>query len=406
MRKSSPSPAQLTSRDVSASALVGTTRGRSLLALGTLITTLALAACASSPRLLDERRTEPYAGLLAQVDATRVEHRLIRVAPGDGPPLTIGLQIVHAPHGAAKPVLVLQPGILADGTTWRFLVGALAQDNDLLVIDPPGCGASDRPSPACQDGARYSPSWLAECTLLVLRDFEARQARPRRLILVGHSLGGTVVLRMLAQPDLRARYADVMGRVDRAVLLDPADLALTKADPRFLEIRDLPDWKATLAIALGIVRRNVEKAVYDGVVDPEHRALRQEADRMCAMLTDTATRHAAQAMLRRFQPTDQAGCPDRAAIRRLADEERSIRVPILVLWGERDDTFPLADAAPIFERLTSERLVIVPAAKHSSHQEAARFVAGEIKAFADGPSAMPAPAAPRVPATAGSHVSP
>ena len=184
------------------------------------------------------------------------------------------------------------------------------------------------------------------------------------------------------------------------MLLDPADIALTKADPRLLEIRDLPDWKASIGGTLGILRRSVDQAIHDSVVDPEHDALRQEADRMNAMLSDPASRHAAQAMLRRFQPTDASGRPDRAATQRLADEERAIGVPILILWGERDDTLALEDAKPLIDRLKTEHLVVVPAAKHSTHQEKVLDVAREITTFVDAPAPAPAPAAPAARAAA------
>lgn len=374
-------------RRPSVGAAAGAARGRArrALAIGLAASVLGLAACAARPPLLDERRVEPYAGLVARFDAAARRDERVLVTPDGGPTVAVGVHELRAPVGAAggaeRPVLVMLPGILSDGTTWRFLAGALVDTFDVVLVDPPGVGTSDRPMPPAGGDALYTPTWLAACTGLALRAWQARQPAPRRLVLVGHSLGGTVVLRLLASSALGARLDDVRSSVQGAVLLAPADLALREASPLLAEIRDTPAWKARLGCALGVVGRKTETAVHDGVVCPRDRALAQEACRLSATLCDPCTLAAAQWMLRRFQPTDACGRPDLAAADRLADEERSIRVPLLVLWGAQDDTLPLATSAPLMARLPTATRVVVDGAKHSLHQELAPRVAAEVRAF-------------------------
>lgn len=372
---------------------------RSLTLPLSLTLALALASgCAARPRLLDERRVEPYATLVALGASQPRETREATFTSDAAGRVKVAYHVVRAPAGAAAPVLVLQPGVLADAGTWRFLAPRLAQRHDLVLIDPPGTGESGVPDPRVARVPAYTPAWLAGATLAALTDFERAEPVPRRLVLVGHSLGGTVVLRALADPVLRAQHAPLLSRVERAVLLAPADLGLTAADERLLAIRDLSDLEAALGGALGIVQRKVEQGTYDSVLEPGRSALAGEARRLGLQLCRAPQRHAAQAMLRRFLPLDRCGRPDREAIRSLTEQERAIALPLLVLWGDRDDTLRLASSGPLLERLPTARLEVL-SGKHSLHQERASEVAEAILAFVAEAAApaVPAgtPAAPR-----------
>lgn len=365
-------------------------RRPALLALVPLATVLlalpATSGCAARPRLLDERRTPPFAAALALGAGQREERRVVPVVPalpGSAGPVDVALHVRRAPGGAAGPVLVLQPGVLADAGTWRFLAPHLAASFDLVLVDPPGTGASARPDPRRAGAEAYSPTWLAACTLGALEAFDRGEPAPRRYVLVGHSLGGTVVLRALADPGLAARHADLRARVERAVLLAPADLALTAADERLATIRDLSDLEAGLAQGLGLLRRQVEDAVWGSVLVPQQTALRGDAARLEAALCRPDTRHAAQAMLRRFVRTDRGGRPVPAEVERLTAPERGLTLPLLVLWGRHDDTLPLAGAQRLLERLPGEQLRLLPA-KHSPHIECVPDTAALIGAFARG----------------------
>lgn len=370
------------------------------LLLGALLSA-PLGGCAARPRLLHEERTAPYQGLVERAAAQPEELRLLRVAHDALGPVDVALHVRRAPQGAAQPVLVLQPGVLADAGTWRFVAPLLAPRFDLVLVDPPGTGASGKPDVRHVSSDAYSPTWLAAHTLGALAAFDAGEPARRRYVLVGHSLGGAVVLRMLDDPGLRARHGALLRQVERAVLIGPADLGLSAADERLLAIRDLSDFEASVGQALGVVRRQVEQGVFDSVLDPGRAALVGDAQRLESALCVSATRHAAQAMLRRFLPTDRCGRPDRAAIERLTADERSVSQPLLVLWGEQDDTLPLSGAQGLLERLQTEELRVL-ASKHSPHVEQVEQTAALIAAFAAGeplpPGAPPARAASTGPA--------
>jgi pimeloyl-ACP methyl ester carboxylesterase len=166
---------------------------------------------------------------------------------------------------------------------------------------------------------------------------------------------------------------------------------MERVAPELMELIELTDAEAHVGCALGIVQATIYEGVAANAVHPERDALRQEADRMIALLQRWDTRHAQQAMLRRFNPLDAAGQRDWAAIERLTRDERGIRVPLLVVWGERDETLPLSDGRRLLARLPAARLEVLPGVKHSVHQEAVGDVARLLREFsaAGGGAAAP-----------------
>lgn len=353
-------------------------------ALLALLAVVALGpGCAARRPLLDERRTSPFAERLARARAQPQERRRVDVPVPGAAPVEVAYYVVRAPAGAAHPVLLLQPGVLANASTWRFLAPLLAERHDLLLIDPPGTGASERPEARLLSRDAYSPTWLAGATLAALQHFDAAESTPRRYVGVGHSLGGAVLLRALADPHLQARHAALLARVERLVLLAPADVGLTAVDPRLLRVRDLSDVEVALGGLLGLVRSQAEEATYESVLEPRRTALSGEAERLGGVLSRADTRHAAQAMLRRFQPSDRCGRPDAVAIQRLKEEEARLALPVLLLWGDRDDTLPLASSKDLLERLRGARLEVLPG-KHSLHQERSADVAQRLLSFVGG----------------------
>lgn len=335
---------------------------------------LLLGACgATYGRLRPEAEVPELAPLRAACDA--LAWRLERAEAGRaaGSPVQVALYAADGPPG---PRLVLLHGTLSDHSTWRFLAGDLGADHPLLLVDFPGCGASDRPDPrACGDGV-YAPESLARFLLAALR----ARGGSERLVLVGHSLGGTVALRALGDPALRRDFPDVVGRVDAVVLLAAVDVALERAHPSFRAIARASGFVIGAADLFGVLKERIARAVLEGADDPAF-ALVGEADRILAVLRDPPRRRAAQAMLRAAVPFTADERPDWPRIEAIVAQYANVDAPCLVLWGARDETFPASMGHKLAGELPRARLVVLDRAKHSPHHEAPARCAAHIREY-------------------------
>jgi pimeloyl-ACP methyl ester carboxylesterase len=115
--------------------------------------------------------------------------------------MTSNLRVLPVgPVAAQRPLLVAVHGWLLSGRLWQPLIPALGPDWELWAPDLPGFGAQHRPRGLTPNLASYG-RWLAgQC--------EARLTAGRQVVLVGHSLGGSVALH--AAPLLGSRLAGVV----------------------------------------------------------------------------------------------------------------------------------------------------------------------------------------------------
>ena len=123
---------------------------------------------------------------------------------------------------------------------------------------------------------------------------------------MGHSLGGTIVLWILADPVLRRQFPEVIGAVDGVVLLAPVDLT---ARPDFDgsvfdQLAHVSGLEICLADVSGALREQAAVGARESVVDPR-RAAREDADWAVEILRDTGRRRAMQAMLLQADPAAQ-----------------------------------------------------------------------------------------------------
>lgn len=284
--------------------------------------------------------------------------------------------------GDSDRVIVLLHGLLSNYDTWRYIGGALGDEFTLLRIDHLGCGRSDKPDPDEVGPGSYSPTALARYVLEVLR----AKTGNRKIALVGHSLGGMVILRMFGDDELRKEFADVMDRVDRAVLLSTVDFAIPADHETFKKIRDAKTWLIALANASGLLKELVAKSVKRGAVQPVPR---EEAERTYQALKTKETRRAAQGMIVDAIPT-AGGELDWKAIRGLVKDYAKVTVPTLIVWGQQDQTFSFHMAYALFVQLPNAYLHILNGYKHSLPSEAPTKVADDIRAFVGGdPAAFP-----------------
>jgi pimeloyl-ACP methyl ester carboxylesterase len=203
-------------------------------------------------------------------------------------------------------------------------------------------------------------------------------ARPA-VALIGHSLGSAVVLNMLSDPDLRTQYADVLARVDRAVLLSAPDVAVVRLHPAFEAILNLTDTQACLGDFFGILRARVARSVLGRDPSPNQPPY-EEVENLTAVLADPARRHAAQAMIRRVAPY-RGLQPDWAAIEKVQAAYRTISVPVLLVCGARDEMVPVAMGYKLHADINGSILRIVTGTGHFLPSECPAVVADLIRRF-------------------------
>lgn len=333
---------------------------------------VAAGGCGSQYGLLPTEQSVPeFAALAASAGGLPQRTSLVPVGAAGGRPVRVAVH--ETGTGDRGRVVVFVHGVLSDSRMWRFVRGDLGRDFDLMAVDLTGCGESDRPDPADRGPDGYAPPALARDVLLAVRGrlaerdaADAAAGRPKvRLTLGGHSLGGMVILRMWADDAVRAEYADVLGRVDGLVLFTPADVMIDPALPTFHAVATATDSKVVVADALGVLREKVAAGIRDSVSE-ERLAVREEADRLVEVLRDPPRRRAAIAMLRRALPlTGPAG--DRLDWDRAEAIEAGyarVDVPCLIVWGGRDETFPVSMGYKLAAELPGGRLRIVTAGRH------------------------------------------
>ena len=345
--------------------------------VGALVIVVLLAGCASTVR--DFRPVREIPELCPLQDA----YEALLVTRGLEPIVVAGSEPVQVAWeergtGDAEWLVVLVHGILSDSRTWRFVAGDLGEDHDLLLLDLPGCGDSDKPDPDGAGPDAYTPDWTAHVLLETIR--RRLDGRPGRVALVGHSLGSTIALRMLGDPGLRLEYADVIGRIERMVLLSPVDFAVEKPHPALEKLATTPEVLFVVADWLGILAAEGARTVAQGCRDPEC-VPRAEALRFIDILEHSDTRAAAVAMIRRTIPYGEDHRPVWDEIEALERDYANVDVRCLILYGARDETFPKSMGYKLRAQLPHAWLRVMADCTHSLMCDAPAACAEHIRTF-------------------------
>jgi pimeloyl-ACP methyl ester carboxylesterase len=280
------------------------------------------------PRATLERRWAPPPSQFVEVAGARLHIR--DTGPRDGP----AVLLIH--------------GFGSSLHTWEAWTPLLEDRFRLISLDLPGFGLTG-PDPTGDYSDERSIALLAALMdRLGLAD----------ATLVGSSMGGRIAWRFTAAEPTR---------VARLVLMAPDGFAsMGRAYGRAPERLPLLMRLLPYTAPKPLLRRTMQNAyavpgvLTDAVVDRYH-----------AMLLAPGVR---RAILERVLQT------------RLVPPEpilATIRVPVLLLWGERDGAVPAAHAADYARALPDARTVILPGIGHVPMEEAPEASARAVRAFID-----------------------
>ncbi|MBI4897440.1 MAG: alpha/beta fold hydrolase [Actinobacteria bacterium] len=252
------------------------------------------------------------------------------------------------------PAIMLVHGIAGTGATWEDVMERLAGDFTLIAPDLPGHGDSDKPV------GDYSLGSLASMLRDLMVTIGVEQAT-----MVGHSLGGGVVMQFVYQfPQRCDRLVLVssggLGRdvnmLLRAACLPGADMFLAAT-------------AAPIATIGSVVGSTLGRFGWRPGPDLE------EVARGFASLADTETRTAFLHTLKSVVGVEgqRVNASDRLY---LASE-----MPTLLISGERDPIIPASHAEEAHEIMAGSRLVIFQKSGHMPHVDQPSTFARTLREF-------------------------
>jgi len=261
----------------------------------------------------------------------------------------------HRSGPAGGTPVVLVHGWMVGHWSWRLVVPLLAGAGlDVIALDLPGAGESDRPSPRrfAYDGEAFLHTLVGFLDALELE----------RAALVGHSMGGAVSLLAAARrPE----------RVEKLVLVDP----LVYPFELPLEGR----LGTTPIVGASLFRAFTNKAAL-------RRYLRRSVYRDPTLVSDEWVDYLYE-RLHRPGGMDAA----HAALRLVADPSpvervvRAVRAPTLIAWGEDDRMFPSAWARRLAADIAGAEVHLIPACGHAPPEEKPEELAGALVPFLAAP---------------------
>jgi pyruvate dehydrogenase E2 component (dihydrolipoamide acetyltransferase) len=228
--------------------------------------------------------------------------------------------------GDGEEAIILVHGYGGDKYAWQFVQEPIARGATVYAIDLPGHGTSDK------DVGDASIEFLARTVLGFLDQIEVTRAH-----LVGHSLGGAVVV---------AAAALAPERVRSLTLVAPAGFASP------------PDTEYLRGFSRAVSRRDLKPLLGHLFADDKY---------VTRQLVDDVVR---------YKRIDGVGAALEALLATLLDGDRqaidaatlleSLDVPTVIVWGEMDRIMPMAAGGKIVQRA---KLRVVPGAGHMVHIE-------------------------------------
>jgi 3-oxoadipate enol-lactonase len=249
---------------------------------------------------------------------------------------TDGVKLYYETHGTTGTPLVLAYGIGGNTDMWDVNVAALSAQHRLILWEPRGHARSDSPDdPAMVSFARWA---------LDLRDI-LDHLRLRRAHVGGLSLGAGIATRFTLRFPARVRSLLVTNSSSAAGLPLSVDNIVMRAQSIKITLEQGMDAMAEFAMQ---ANPNLIERLK---LDP---AAREEFYEEYRRLTPIGYANSLRALL---------------AMDHITDELKKIRVPVLLIGGDRDPS--LAPMKVMHRRIRGSRLVVLSPASHFANRDQA-----------------------------------
>jgi pimeloyl-ACP methyl ester carboxylesterase len=244
-----------------------------------------------------------------------------------------GVRIYYEAHGAGSP-LVLAYGIGGNADQWDTNRDALAAHHRLILWEPRGHARSDSP----EDPAKYSFARWALDLAAVLDRLKIRRAH-----VGGLSLGAGIATRFTLRFPKRVRSLLVTNSSSAAGLPLSVDHILMRAQSIKVTLEQGLDAMAEFAMA---TNPNVRERL---ALDPNAK---EEFYAYYRRLTPIGYANALRALL---------------AMDHITEQLRSIRVPTLLIGGDRDPS--LEPMKVMHRKIRGSKLVVLSPASHFANRD-------------------------------------
>jgi pimeloyl-ACP methyl ester carboxylesterase len=252
-------------------------------------------------------------------------------------------------EGGEGPPVVLLHGRGHAAAMWFSYLTVLARGRRVLAMDLPGFGLSSPPEGALrtvEDGVRFFTEPVEE----LLRTLE-----PGPVAVVGHSLGGLVALELALRGKVPVERLVLIDSMGLGPAMTPLARGFFRAGPervaRTLGPRLFERLLSTPETPLG---RRLGALGYELLAVPGGRPRAAKAFNTLVPLVGDV-----------FHRGEQLG---------------AVKQPVMLVWGENEDTLPVSLAVEAAKRLPEVRLLRVMAG-HSPHLERPEVVLPALKAF-------------------------
>lgn len=251
----------------------------------------------------------------------------------DGRCIVDGVDARFRDSGGAGSVVLLLHGWGDTLATFDALIGELGEGR-FIRLDLPGFGASEQPS----------SSWNVARYATFVRHFLDKLGVTEPNVLVGHSFGGRVAIKGVASGLIKPQ---------KLVLIASAGAAARGSARRgaFAALAKVGKFLAAFP-PLSLFRERLRERLYAAAGSTDYLRAGPLRETFLNVVGENLLAKAA-----------------------------TMRVPTLLVWGERDMETPLAEARALARAIAGSRLAVILGAGHFVHREKPEETAREIRAF-------------------------